>query len=433
MVMRSSSFLFLSRRFLPLFVAQFFGAFNDNLFKSALIVSFTFGIFDKGGMENEVFVTLAGGLFILPFVLFSPLAGKYGDIKDKAMIVRHTKVVEVFIVFFAILSFLIQSLPFFLFVLFLFGVQSAFFGPVKYAILSHHLDPSRLSWANGAILFSTFIAILLGTIIGNAIVFVEGGLIFLSALLVIFVLLGLVGSFLVPSSVPHNASETRSIFSLTKMGVIDMVTILRTKSLRVIILSNSWFWGLGGLMVSLLAPMAHRVSEEHEVLVNLLFVSFVMGVGLGAWLTPRLVEIRGRRGYFCGCLVLMALMLVDLAFVFQDIFHLHESLFLIVTSALFIRIVVDLFFLAMAGGLFCIPLYTALQTRATQENRSAVFATNNIMNSILIVVCSFFVSLLFGFSVSMSSVFILFSIFCCVVGVLVFVYLEPLGEVKQED
>ncbi|MCB1763934.1 MAG: MFS transporter, partial [Gammaproteobacteria bacterium] len=186
-----NQFTLLSKRqFLPLFITQSLGAFNDNLFKNALVILITFDLAIRSGSDPGLLVTSAAGIFILPFFLFSATAGQLADRYDKAHVIRLVKLVEVFLMLGAALGFYLQSLGFLFFALFLMGAQSAFFGPLKYGILPDHLPGDELISGNALIQAATFLAILLGTLAGGLLIMATGGPEIISLALVLIALAG---------------------------------------------------------------------------------------------------------------------------------------------------------------------------------------------------------------------------------------------------
>ena len=191
-----------SRRFLPLFVTQFLGAFNDNLFKNAIAILILFRLFDQAGANGQILVTIGTGLFILPFFLFSATAGQLADKLEKPRLIRTVKLCEVAIMLLAALGFALANAYFLMGVLFLMGSQSAFFGPLKYGLLPEHLAGEELVGGNALLEAGTFLAILLGTIAGGLLILTDGGAVIVSGLLIVLAVAGWASSLLIPASRP---------------------------------------------------------------------------------------------------------------------------------------------------------------------------------------------------------------------------------------
>ena len=179
-----------TKRFLPLFMTQFLGAFNDNVFKNALIILITYFAADKLGVDSRILVTAAAGLFILPFFLFSALAGQLVDKFEKSGFIRRIKILEIILMILASIGFYMENVTILMTVLFMMGVQSAFFGPVKYSILPDILKKDELIGANALVEAGTFLAILLGTILGGVLILVENGSTIISVIVMAMASLG---------------------------------------------------------------------------------------------------------------------------------------------------------------------------------------------------------------------------------------------------
>ena len=177
--------LFSTKRFAPLFITQFLGAFNDNVFKTALVMLITYDVGMRAGLDAQMLVNVAAGIFILPFFLFSAIAGQYADKLEKSALISKIKMVEIVLMALAAAGFFLGSLYMLLTVLFLMGTQSAFFGPIKYGILPDHLEEDELIGGNGLIEMGTFLAILLGTILGGLLVMADYGIEVVSVLVLI--------------------------------------------------------------------------------------------------------------------------------------------------------------------------------------------------------------------------------------------------------
>ncbi len=195
-----------TRRFLPLFLTQFLGAFNDNVFKNALIILITYTVIEQSALSPQVMITVAAGIFILPFFLFSAVAGQIADKYDKARLIRIIKAAEIVLMLGAALGFFWQHTGLLMLILFLMGTQSAFFGPLKYGILPDQLEENELIGGNALIDSSTFVAILLGTICGGLLIMAEGGPLIISVIVIAVAALGLYASFSIPPTQPADAS-----------------------------------------------------------------------------------------------------------------------------------------------------------------------------------------------------------------------------------
>ncbi|MEE8308077.1 MAG: MFS transporter, partial [Gammaproteobacteria bacterium] len=271
--------LLLQRRFGPFFLTQFLGAFNDNVFKNALIVLITFQV--SRGASPETLTNLSAGLFILPFFLFSATFGQLADKLDKARLIRVTKVFEVLVMLAAAFAFTINSLALLIALLFLMGVQSALFGPVKYSILPQQLTDRELVGGNGLVESGTFLAILLGTLTGGLLIAMDRGAGWVAATLVVFALAGLASSYYVPATTPTAPDLKINLNPLTETWrIFKFLRGNRTVFLSV--LGISWFWLLGALYLAQLPLYTKDILGANAQVVTLLLVLFSLGIGMGS-------------------------------------------------------------------------------------------------------------------------------------------------------
>jgi len=378
------------RRFWPLFWTQFFGALNDNFLKNALVVLVTFKGITLAGLDAPSVVALASALFILPFFLFSPIAGQLADKFEKSRLVRITKYWEVAIMAVAGAGLLTQNFTILLSVLFLAGVQAALFGPVKYAMLPDLVSPDELVEANAYVEMGTFLAILLGTIGGGLVVALPGGEYWLTGILIGLSILGLLTSFNVkeaPVACPDLKIQLNPF-----PGIAATVAILReSKAVFNSVLAISWFWFFGAAILSVLPLYCKDYLGANEHVVTSFLAMFTLGIGLGSILCEKLSYRRVELGLVPIGSIGMTVFLVDL---FQTpgtwapdpsrLLTLQEF----VAAPGGIRLLADFFFMSVFGGLFILPLYTLIQQRSSQESRSRVIAGNNIINAGFMVVSS---------------------------------------------
>ncbi len=382
--MQSRSFeLLTSRRFAPLFVTQFLGAFNDNLLKSALAIMVTYRLAAQAGVEAASLVMIAGGLFIAPFFLFSGASGTLADRVDKAAIARWVKVAEIAIMTIGAWGLWQQSIPVLLTALFFLGTHSTVFGPIKYALLPQHLREEELVAGNALIEAGTFLAILLGTIVGGSIVLLDSGAAIVAACGVGGAFAGWLAARQIPPALPDpdNISGRPRLFH-------DSIAVMRhamsRPALMLPILAISWFWLFGATIVSGLPVLAKDVLFANERVVTLMLALFAIGVGAGSMLAERLLhgEVSARHVPFSA--LMMGLFAVDLHFASAG--RVAGAQLAGVTAFLATpgswRVLGDLIGLAVAGGLFCVPLYALLQHESEPRYRSRIIAANNIVNAI---------------------------------------------------
>ena len=379
--------LFRTRRFAPLFITQFLGAFNDNLFKNALVILLAFHALSWTTLAPETLTNLAAGIFILPFFLFSATAGQLADKVDKAFLARLVKVLEMVIMGVAGLGFFMHSLGVLLSALFLLGLHSALFGPIKYAILPQHLRDDELVGGNALVEAGTFVAILLGTLSGGLLAGIGGHPSWVAGAGFLIAVLGFLASRAIPAApapVPDLAINP-NLFSETWRNV----SFARTnRSVFLAILGISWFWLYGALLLAQFPVYAKNVLGGNEMAVTLLLAVFTVGVGAGSMLSAKLSGKRVELGLVSFASIGLTLFGLDLAFASPT--ALPAAAPLVLESLLAVsgtwRILFDLFAIGVFGGLFIVPLYVLIQTRSTPEHRARIIAANNILNALFMVV-----------------------------------------------
>lgn len=381
-----------SRNFLPLFVTQFLGAFNDNLFKNAMVMLVTFRLADMAHLEPQILVTLAAGVFILPFFLFSATAGQLADKYDRGYMARLVKIAEICIMTVAVAGFLLPSVSVLLLVLFLMGTHSAFFGPIKYAILPQLLKPEELLAGNAYVEAGTFLAILLGTISGGLLVMHDSG----PAVISVAVLAVAVAGYFASRHIPAAPAPSPDIV-INKNIWQETVKILAStqedvKSYRAM-LAISWFWFAGATYLSQFPVFGKDYLHGDEKTVTLLLTVFSVGIGLGSVLCSRLLKGRVDTTYVPLASIGMALFGADLYFASM-------------ASSLSFRVVFDLFMVAVSGGLFVVPLYTFVQKRADPARMARMIAALNIMNAMFMVASSALTALLLKMSFTIPEIFL---------------------------
>ena len=382
------------RRFAPFFLTQFLGAFNDNLFKNALVILIAFQgagwATATGGISVNALVNGAAALFILPFFLFSATAGQLADKYDKARLMRWIKALEIVIMSGALLAFILHSLLLLMVLLFLMGAQSTLFGPVKYGYLPAQLDNRELTGGNGLVEFGTFIAILLGTIAGGELVHVVGHATFvIGACVIVVAVLGWLMSLAIPRT-PASAPE----LTIRWNPVTETVRILRyARESRVIFLSIlgiSWFWAVGALYLAQLPNYVRTDLGGNEQVVTLLLALFSLGIGTGSVFCERLSGGRIELGlvpFGAAGLVLFGL---HLAFAGVPAHAQAVGLtgFLALDGSW--RVLIDLGLIGLFGGFYIVPLYALIQERAPRERLSRIIAANSVVNSLFMVLASLY-------------------------------------------
>ncbi len=377
-----SSSLLRTRRFLPLFLAQALGALNDNLFKNALVVLVVFRSADGA----PGLVALAGGLFILPYALFSAVAGQLADKLDKSRLIRWTKGFELVIMTLAAAGFLLDSVPALLAVLFGLGVQAAFFGPLKYGILPEHLRRDELLSGNALIEAGTFGAILAGTVLGGILIGLHGGEYWASAAGLAVAAAGFAAALLVPRA-PPAAPSLRVVWNIAA----ETWTLLRAargnRAVWLSILGLSWFWTVGSVFLAEFPVMAKQDFHGSTGVITLLLTGFAVGVGAGSILAGRLLhgEVSARH------VPLAALLLTVFTWGFAALAGLPAAAGwntprAMLASPAGLGAVACLLGAAACGGVFSVPLYAIIQERSPEAGRARMIAANNVCNAAFMVV-----------------------------------------------
>lgn len=369
--------LLFKRRFGPIFTVQFLGAFNDNLLKFAMLFLANFGIFATEPDKAELLAAIATGLFILPYFLFSALAGQVADMVDKARLVRWIKLAEVAIMGIALGGFWFQSIPALLASLFLMGLHSTLFGPVKYAILPQHLRDNEIMGGTGLVEGGTFLAILGGQLLAGMIPAWEAGLVAVGIAVV-----GWLASLAVPAAPPirNNHHIDWNLFKAT-------AEVLRTarhgSGAWLAILGISWFFAAGAVLMSEFAPLVSGTLAAKQEVATLFLVVFSVAIAIGSIAVNALLKGEVSARYVPASALVLAFGLIDL-WLSTRAFSVHTagaSVAQFVATPGAIRILVDLAVIALAGGMFIVPLYAILQVRCPPEERSRVIAANNIVNA----------------------------------------------------
>lgn len=396
--------LLATRRFLPLFVTQFLGAFNDNLFKNALVILMTYVLADQAGLNAQIMVTLAAGVFILPFFLFSATAGQIADKFDKARVIRWVKLNEIAVMAGAVIGFYLESVPLLMTVLFLMGTQSAFFGPLKYGILPDQLHDDELIGGNAWIETATFLAILIGTLLGGLLILREGGIALVSATVLAMAAAGWLVSFYIPPTRPA-AAELRINYNFVAQSWRIIRHTAQRRDIFLAILGISWFWLVGATFLAQFPNLAKDELKANEQVVTLFLVAFSLGIGAGSLFCNRMLKGQVHATYVPLGAFGITVFGIDLFFASQHVILTAAGD--LVGAAAFLqtfggwRIVIDLFLIAVAGGIYIVPLMAMLQHRSEENHRARNIASNNIVNSLFMVAAALWSAAMLkgGFSV----------------------------------
>lgn len=369
--------LLATRRFGPIFVTQFLGAFNDNLFRIALLFLITFRLMGDDPQRAAAMVTLASGIFVLPFFLFSSTAGQMTDRLDKAKLVRIVKGAEIIFMLIGAAALLTQSIPLLFAVLFCMGLHSTVFGPVKYAILPQHLRSHEVVGGTALVEAGTFIAILFGQI--------AGGLFSLQTAaigIIMVALLGAVSGWMVPPA-PPTAVQSRFNYNPATSAWSQLREVFGDPVRGRAVLGISWFWGLGTVFTSELIPLVRNQLFAHETVATLLLTLFSVGIAVGSLGVGRLLRGRVSARHATAALIILALASLDLGYTIYRWQNLGDA----ATFAAFLqhpgswRLIVDFTVFALAGGVFIVPLYAILQVASRADHRGQAVGANNIVNA----------------------------------------------------
>lgn len=405
-----------SRFFAPMFWTQFLGAFNDNIYKNALIILISYQSTLYSQVSPAILIPLSAGLFILPFFLFSSIAGQLADKYEKSKLIRLIKVLEIVIMLSTIIGFYFNNIFFLIAVLFFMGCQSSLFGPVKYSILPQHLNENGLIKANALFGMGTFIAILTGTILGGILVSLDTDETFYISFVVIFVaILGRLSSQYIPVADSANKdlkinwnifTETINILSRVKQHKLLLGTVL----------SISWFWFLGATVLTILPGYSKNVLYGEELVVTLLLAVFTIGVGIGTLIVGQAGVLRRSLKW-----VVIGTIGISLfsAHLYWNSLHLEYINDLTQISILYswqslfenmrtLWILFDMMAMGISAGLYIVPLYVVLQEFSEIKTRSRIIAANNITNAFFMV-CSAIILILLN-NQPIETIFILLSV-----------------------
>ena len=374
-----------TRRFLPLFVTVLLGAANDNVFKNALLILILFSLGQEAPMEETVLVTVASGIFILPFFIFSATAGQLADKYEKSSMIRWIKFAEVLIMGAGVAALQFGDVYWLLGVLFLMGVQSAFLGPLKYSILPALLRKDELIGGNAFVEAGTFLAILIGTIVGGLTAGWEYGVNGVAAIVFGLAVIGWICSYgIPPAPAPQPLLKVNYNIATQTFRIVDRIRkdppVFRS------VLGISWFWLVGIMLLTQFSNLAKsNFNANHEVITFLMVVAAV-GIAIGSMFCNSLLKGEITAKYVPAAAFGMSVFLADIWFSSPDgpgSTTVTLGMFL-ETSANW-RVIGDLLGVSICGGIFAVPLYAMMQTLSDEQERSQVVAGNNILNAVFMV------------------------------------------------
>jgi 1-acyl-sn-glycerol-3-phosphate acyltransferase len=410
--------LLASLRFRPFFLTQLLGAFNDNLYKNGLTIFIAFQAASISKDESNMLVNIAAALFILPFFLFSSIAGQLADKFEKAKLIRKIKLLEITIMLLGAYAFYIQSPVLLIAILFLMGTQSALFGPVKYSLLPQALKPEELVGGNAMVEFGTFLAILLGLIAGVFIINI--GTTELGVAVVFVAICGYWTSRSIPS-LKAAAPELKISFNIFKQTANIMRDARENQTVFYSVMGISWFWFIGITYVTQLPNFVRYDLGGNEQVYVLLLAMFSIGIGAGSFLcermSGRMVEI--------GLVPIGAL---GLTLFGVDLFFSHSVAIseTLITPMAFIsdggnvRVMFDIAMLGVSGGIYIVPLFALVQTRSNEKKRSRIIAANNVLNALFMVVAALYGFAALSAGISIPTLFLIMAIMNAAVALFIF-------------
>ena len=412
--------LLVERRFLPFFITQFLDAFNDNVFKNALIIMIAFQGAQFSNVATDTLTNLSAGLFILPFFLLSATAGQLIDKTEKSLSMQRIKLLEIFIMLCAAWAFSAGQLYLLIALLFMMGAQSTLFGPAKYSYIPQHLDNSELIAGNALVQMGTFVAILIGTMAGGLLIAHEDGRTLVPAVLVSIAVFGYVASRSIPQT-PSPCPDLKINWNIFTETWRNIAFIHGNRTVFLSVLGISWFWFLGATYLVQLPNYTKLTLGGNEQVVTLLLTLFTVGIGSGSllcnWLSGQKVEI-GLVPFGSIGLTLFGidLFLAKPALETTGLMGLAEFL----QQDGSIRIIADVVLIGVFGGFYIVPLFALVQQRSDPQHLSRVIAGNNILNALLMVLSAIMAIVLLGSGVSIAQLFLIVAFLNAAVAVYIY-------------
>jgi MFS family permease len=439
--MEKKEHLLSTRRFLPMFMTQFLGALNDNVYKQALLLVITYGWINQQSASVSTLNNLAALLFILPYFIFSATAGQIADKYERARLVRGIKILEIIIMLIGSAGFLLGHLWLLLLALFLMGTHSTFFGPIKYAILPEILKPNELMSGNALFQSGTSMAILIGMILGGAVISAsDGNLLWISLTIVTIAILGYFSSrFILKQNVSTPDLEIDWNFFRTSFKTLKYAKSIPL--IYLVLLGNSWYWFYGATYLTQIPQLTQQNLHASENVVSLLLTFFSVGIGIGSLLCRRIggteVNLKMVPIGAIGLTVFALYLAASLAFVpvrTGELLHLAD-VFQQGWSYYHVMLAVTL--LGISGGFYIVPLYAMMQAYSPRSHRARVVAANNILNAVFMVSSAIFsIIILSILKIDIKILFCITAVLSAIFSVWLLVRLKPLvnaAQVSLED
>lgn len=425
--MSSPLYLLNTHRFAPLFGTQFLGAFNDNLFKNTLAVLLTFQAAEWTSISSTLLAPLIGAIFILPFFLFSGLAGELADKYDKAHLARIVKVWEIFLMVIATAGFATHSFITLMIVVFGMGMHSTLFGPIKYSIIPQHMGENELVSANALVESGTFVAILLGTLIGGVLSGIENGGVIAGVASIVVATIGYGFSRFIPTA-PSLSREIPFSINIFSQTLRSLHLAYQNRLVFLSILAISWFWLYGALLLSQFPSFVQSVLMGDEHTVTILLGVFTLGIGAGSVLCAQISYHKIRPSLIVIGAIGMGLGGIDFAITA----HYFHAVGEIHSNPQFFHILFDITLIGLFGGLYSVPLYALIQAQSEEHSRSRIIAANNILNAFFMVGGAVVTMVLLGEGWSISDIFLFFAVLTLVVTVgIAYVLKSRIGKLES--
>lgn len=393
---RSQFALLRKRRFLPFFLTQFMGAFNDNVFKNGLLALVTYNAMFQTGVNQDTVNNIGAVAFILPFFLFSALAGQLADKYEKSRLIRYVKLLEIGIMILGAICFYYHMVWGLMLLLFLMGAQSTLFGPVKYSIIPQHLKSGELVGGNALVESGTFVAILIGTVTAGVVSQWEQGPLVLGVLVILFAIVGWFTSTKIPEGLPPSP-ELKVSFNIWKETLHTLSFARENRAVFLAIMGISWFWFLGASYLTQIYNYTKVDLHGDTSVVTGLLATFSIGIALGSLLCERFSGHKIELGLVPLGSIGLTLFGLDLYFHTQP--PVGDELMGIgafLQQPQSYRVLMDFMLIGVFGGFYSVPLYAMVQERSEEHHRARIIAAINIMNALFMVVSGIAAMLFLG-------------------------------------
>lgn len=428
--MSSQFALFKHKRFSAMFATQFLGAFNDNVFKQGLILVLTFMAAAKLGMSVSLLNNLAAMLFVLPFFLFSALAGQIADKYEKSWLTRYIKILEIVIMVVAAVGFVFEIYPLLFVALFLMGTHSAFFGPIKYAYLPQAMTTDELVGANGLFQMGTSLAILTGMMMAGVLMKQDNPLFWISGVTVMVAIIGFIAARFIPT-MPAPQPNLAIDWHIFRTSWHTIVNLYRLPIMWFTILGNSWFWFYGATFLTQVPEFSKSILLGDESVVIFLLTLFSVGTALGSLLCKTLTKNQVSLRLLPFGIAGLTIFAIDLYFTLSGM-HLpplanneHYTIGMIFATHTAVRVFIDLFLLGFAGGIYIVPLYAYMQAYSPEESRARIIGANNVLNAVFMVGSAIFsIICLTVLKVTLPMLFAIVGVLNLVMGIWLYIKLK---------